>query len=134
VDEKQAETGSGMDPSQEVQRIRDIIFGAQMKDYDGRFQTVQRDLDRLQEELDRLSEQMADQDSTQNKKLNQLRRDLRKADDGLRDELRQTAQTLAVDKVDRAVLGELFIELGTHLKKGGTLANLLKELQDQEPG
>ena len=105
-----------------------------MKDYDGRFQIVQRDLDRLQEELDRLSEQLSDQDSNQNKKVNQLRRDLRKADDGLRDELRQTAQTLAVDKVDRAVLGELFIELGTHLKKGGTLADLLQELRDQEPG
>ena len=134
MDEKQTETGSGIDPSQEVQRIRDIIFGAQMKDYDGRFQIVQRDLDRLQEELDRLSEQLSDQDSNQNKKVNQLRRDLRKADDGLRDELRQTAQTLAVDKVDRAVLGELFIELGTHLKKGGTLADLLQELRDQEPG
>ena len=134
MDEKQTETGSGIDPSQEVQRIRDIIFGAQMKDYDGRFQIVQRDLDRLQEELDRLSEQLSDQDSNQNKKVNQLRQDLRKADDGLRDELRQTAQTLAVDKVDRAVLGELFIELGTHLKKGGTLADLLQELRDQEPG
>ena len=57
---------------------------------------------------------------------------MRRADDGLRDELRQTAQRLTNDKVDRVALGELFIELGTHLKTGGSLADVLKDLGEKE--
>jgi len=116
---------------QEVDRIRDIIFGPQMRDYDHRFQTVQRDLDRLQQEVDRLTEQLTDQDSDQNKKLQALRREMRQADDNLRDELRQSAQKLNTEKVDRAALGELFIELGSHLKSGGSLADLLTPLKEK---
>jgi uncharacterized membrane-anchored protein YhcB (DUF1043 family) len=123
---------SQLDGSQEVERIRDIIFGPQMRDYTQKFQNVQRDLDRLQQELDDLSEQLVDQGSETGKKLQALRREMRKADDGLRDELRQTAEQLAGDKVDREVLGELFIELGNHLKTGGSLADLLKSVVEKE--
>jgi hypothetical protein len=115
-----------------MDRVRDIIFGPQMREYAQQFQTVERDLERLQQEIDRLAEQLADQDSSQTKKLQNLRREMRRADDGLRDELRQAAQTLTDDKVDRVVLGELFIELGTHLKTGGSLADVLKGLGEKE--
>ena len=130
--DKQAKATSQVESAQEVGRIRDIIFGAQMRDYDHRFQTVQRDLERLQQEIDRLAEQLADQDSVQSKKLQDLRRETRKADDDLREELRQTAQELTTDKVDRMTLSELFIELGTHLKTGGSMADLLKGLGELE--
>jgi predicted nucleic acid-binding Zn-ribbon protein len=118
--------------SQEVDRIRDIIFGPQMRDYEQKFNTVQRDLDRLQQELDRLNEQLTDQDSNQSKKLQALRRELRQADDDLRDELRQTAERLITEKVDRVALGDLFVELGNHLKTGGSLADLLKSVTEAE--
>ena len=133
ADEK-TKAASKTEPAQEVDRIRDIIFGTQMQDYEQKFQTMQRDLERLQEEIDRLTEQLGDQDSNQGKKLQSLRQEMRKADDGLRDEFRETAQKLADDKVNRLVLGELFIELGTHLKTGGSLAELLKSLEEQEQG
>ncbi len=129
--DEQANATPQMESAQEVDRIRDIIFGPQMRDYEQRFQIVQRDLDRLQQEIDRLSEQLTDQDSAQSKKLQNLHREMRQADDGLRDELRQIAQNLMTDKVDRVALGELFIELGTHLKTGGTLADLLESLEDR---
>lgn len=129
--DEQANAMSQVESAQEVDRIRDIIFGPQMRDYEQRFQIVQRDLDRLQQEIDRLSEQLTDQDSAQSKKLQNLHREMRQADDGLRDELRQIAQNLMTDKVDRVALGELFIELGTHLKTGGTLADLLESLEDR---
>jgi predicted nucleic acid-binding Zn-ribbon protein len=132
--EQQAKANSKAESIEEVDRIRDIIFGHQMRDYEQRFQIVQRDLERLQQEIDRLTEQLADQDSSQGKKLQDLRREMRKADDGLRDELRETAQRLTIEKVDRVALGELFIELGTHLKTGGSLAELLKSLEEQEQG
>jgi len=119
---------------QEVDRIRDIIFGHQMRDYDQQFQIVRRDLERLQQELDRLAERLAEQDSSQARRLQELRQEMRRADDDLRDELRQATQTLTNDKVDRVALGELFIELGTHLKSGGFLADLLKDLAEKKQG
>ena len=123
-------TASPEGSAQEVDRIRDIIFGPQMRDYEQRFQTVQRDLARLQQELDRLADQLGEQDREQGNKLQALRGEMRQADDDLRDELRQTAQQLMTDKVDRLALGELFIELGTHLKAGGALVDLLQILQE----
>lgn len=129
--DEQTNAISQVESAQEVDRIRDIIFGPQMRDYEQRFQIVQRDLDRLQQEIDRLTEQLAEQDSSQGKNLQNLRREMRQADGDLRDELRQTAQNLMADKVDRVALGELFIELGTHLKTGGSLADLLESLGDK---
>ena len=122
------ETGS----VQEVDRIRDIIFGSQMRDYEQQFQMMQRDLERLQGEVDRLTEQLGDQDSEQGKKVQNLRQEMRKADDSLRDELRESAQKLVTDKVDRLALAEMFIELGSQLKTGGSLADLLKGLEEED--
>jgi len=89
--------------SQDVERIRDIIFGSQMRDYQQRFDAVERDLTRLQGEIDRLTEQLAEQDSDQTKKTQVLRRDMRQADDDLRNELRETAQRLSTEKVGGSI-------------------------------
>ena len=129
--DEQANVTPQMESVQEVDRIRDIIFGPQMRDYEQRFQIVKRDLDRLRQEIDRLTEQLTDQDSGQGKQLQKLRREMRQADEDLRDELRQTAQKLTTERVDRVALGELFIELGTHLKTGASLADLLESLGDR---
>ena len=130
--EKQNDAPPQAEPIHEIHRIRDIIFGSQMRDYEQRFQMVQRDLDRLQQEVDRLTDQLSEQGSSQSKKLQNLRGEMRQADDGLRNELRQTVQGLTSDKVDRVPLGELFIELGTHLKLGGSLSDVLKDLLGTE--
>ena len=116
----------------EVDRIRDIIFGPQIRDYEQRFQTLQHDLERLQQDLDRLTGDLADQNSEQGKKLKDLRQEMRQGDDDLRGELRRTAQQLTNDKVDRLMLGELFIELGKHLKTGSASlsSDLLSQLQE----
>lgn len=118
--------------SEEVGRIRDIIFGSQMRDYQQRFDAVRRDLERLQQELDRLAQQQGEQDRNQSKKLEGLRGEMRRADDALRDELRQTAQALSDQKVDRQALGEMFIQVGTQLQSGGSLADLLQGLIQTE--
>ncbi len=114
---------------QDVERIRDIIFGRQMRDYEGRFSAVMRDLERLQQEIDRLTEALAEQDTDHAKKMQALRQELRAADDGIRSELRDTAQRLTADKVDRVMLGDLLIELGTHLKAEDGLGSLPIDLQ-----
>jgi chromosome segregation ATPase len=129
---KQDKAAPEAESPQDVDHIREIIFGGQMRDYQQRFQDVQRDLDRLQKEIDRLAEQLAEQDDAQSKKLQRLRQDMRKADDDLRDELRQTTQKLGTDKMDRVALGEMFVELGTQLKSGGSMADLLEGLEEKE--
>ena len=116
--------------SQDVSRIRDIIFAPQIRDYEQRFQTLVRDLERLQQEVDNASEQLGDQDSILDKKIQALRREMRQSNDDLRSELRETAQKLTFDKVDRITMGELFIQLGTNLKTGGSLTELLKNLAE----
>ncbi|MBN1219118.1 MAG: hypothetical protein JXM69_09320 [Anaerolineae bacterium] len=113
---------------QEVDRIRDIIFGPHMRDYEQRFKNLGRDLDRLQQQIDQLNSQMVDQGSDQGKKVQTLRQEMRQADDALRDELRQVTQSLTTDKVDRTALGDLFVQLGSHLKSGGSLVDLLQSL------
>ena len=114
---------------QNVDRVRDIIFGPQMRDYEQRFQLVQRDLRRLQQELDRLAAQLSDQQGDQTKKLQALRQEMRDADDAIREDLRHIAQNLTDEKVDRFTFGELFIELGSHLKSGGSMIDFLKTLE-----
>ncbi len=116
------------DKSPEVERIREIIFGPQMRTYEGNFQNIQRDLARLLQEIERLNEKLAEQDKDHGQKLQALERDVRKADDSLRAELRETAQKLIDEKVDRRVLGDLFIQLGNQLKSSGSIADTLKDM------
>jgi chromosome segregation ATPase len=134
VSDKDSQDTPQATPAPEVDRIRDIIFGTQMRDYQQQFQTIQRDLDRLQQQINRLSEQLTEQDRSQGDKLQALRREAQQADDDLRGELRQTAQELTSSKVDRVTLGDLFVEIGTRLKTGGSVADLLQDLVVREQG
>ncbi len=134
VSDKQSEDTPQATPAPELDRIRDIIFGSQMRDYQQRFQALQRDLDRLQKQVNRLSEELTEQDRSQGEKLQTLRRESQQAGDELRDELRQTAQELTTSKVDRVTLGELFVEIGTCLKSGGSVAEVLQSLVLREQG
>jgi chromosome segregation ATPase len=118
--------------SQDIERIRDIIFGPQMRSNQQQSEALQRDVARLQQEIDQLTEQLAEQDSNQGKKVQSLRREMRRADDDLRRELRETAQKLRAEKVERLDLGRLFLEMGTHLTEGRTIGDLLKSLVEGE--
>jgi septal ring factor EnvC (AmiA/AmiB activator) len=120
--------GASIGAMQDVGRIREIIFGSQMRDYEQRFRLLQRDLEGLQGELEALREQVSAQGKEQDKKLQALRDDTRQSDDDLRAEMRQTADRLTTDKVDRSTLGDLLIELGNRLKQDSALGSLLETL------
>jgi Skp family chaperone for outer membrane proteins len=104
------------EPAHEVDRIRDIIFGGAMRDYEQRFQTVHGELQRLQKEIDQLGSQLATQDSEQNAKLQALRQETHKAAESLEAALRKAIKELDVAKADRTVLGDLLIQMGSQLK------------------
>jgi predicted nucleic acid-binding Zn-ribbon protein len=130
--EEQAHGMSQAESAREIDRIRDIIFGSQIQDYEQRFQTIQHDLDRVQQGIDRLTKQLGDQDSSQAKRLEAFRGKVQQMEKDLRNELREATQTLTTDKVDRVQLGRLFIELGTLLKTDGSLKDVLEGLQETE--
>ena len=84
--------------SQDVDRIRDILFGHQMREYEQRFQTMQRDLGRLQQMLNRLTERLAEQDSGHSEKLqaeaSRLGQQLADQEAALTDKMAQDRQDL----------------------------------------
>jgi ElaB/YqjD/DUF883 family membrane-anchored ribosome-binding protein len=114
---------------QELERIRDIILGPQMRLYEQRFQQISEDLERFQQLLGQFEDQLSETDRTNEKKLQTLRRELRQADEDLRQELRRTNDRLVDEKADRRMLGELFVTLGNQLKSGGSLGDLLRDLK-----
>jgi len=116
-------------PQQDVNRIREIIFGAQMRAYEQRFQAQQRDLERLQQQLDQLAEQVEQRDTNQSNKTHELRNEVRQGNAALREELRAIADALTNDKVDRVALAEMFVQLASHLKDGASLGELLQGLK-----
>jgi hypothetical protein len=122
--------GTSLGAMQDVGRIREIIFGSQMRDYEQRFRSLQRDLEGLQGELEALREQTTKQDKEQGKKLQALRDDTRQSDDDLRAEMREAVDRLTMDKVDRSTLGDLLIEMGGRLKQDSALGSLLENLGD----
>ncbi|MCB0166024.1 MAG: hypothetical protein KDI79_17455, partial [Anaerolineae bacterium] len=128
------DTGASLELDQQgVNRIRDIVFGPQMREYEQRFQQIKNDLERMQQEMERLTDKLIDQDAEQLKKMQALQQDMRKNDDSLRNELRESAQKLTDEKVDRMTLAEMFIELGNNIKNGGSLQDLIGLLaQDNE--
>jgi len=120
---------------QDVGRIRDIIFGTQMRTYEQRFVVLQRDVERLSQQLAQIREQLGtqieEQDAKQTKKLQELRRDAEQAADSLREELRATAQALSNDKTDRLGLADMLAQVASYLRAGGEAPALLDELKDK---
>lgn len=123
----------GADP--DVERIRDIIFGPQMRDYDQRFQNLLADVERLRQQMERQRTAHADLEADTTRRVQALRAETREDDERLRSELRQAVEKLTAEKVDRLNLGDLLIELGTQLKQGGgtqgVLAGLTQLMQAQ---
>ncbi len=87
--------------SDSVDRIRDIIFGPAMRDYDQRFEGVLRDLSRLQAEVDRLNELLTAKDAAQTKSLQGLRQELRQADSELRADARNELARLGTQLTEQ---------------------------------
>ncbi len=113
---------------QDLERVREILFGGVIRDHDARFATLQRDLERLQKALDRTNEQLAAQDSAQSKKLQEARQDFQTASDELRAEMRSAVERLSNEKVDKEQLGNLLIEMGNQIKGTGVLSSMLDGL------
>lgn len=132
-------------PISELDRIRDIIFGPQMQDYQGQFGRVAAELGLLSQQLDELrttlDQQQAHQerrhdelDRTFSERLDQLGSSLglqsRQLADDLRVEFTQALDALQDDKASRLDMGDILLEMGTRLKQQFGVADLLGSLDE----
>lgn len=113
---------------QDLERVREILFGGVIRDHDARFVTLQRDLERLQKALDRTNAELAKQDSAQNQQLQEARQGFLAENDELRAELRSSVERLSSAKVDKEQLGNLFVEMGNQIKGDGMISAVLDGL------
>lgn len=124
-------------PAASVEQIRDIIFGAQMRDYEGRFdalgQRLQDSIDELRQEMERRFE-AADKDLTAErtdrqsdvellKRLlaaaeQQLGSELSAAREELSSNLGSASEDLSHRKADRELLANLFREAAVQIEAG----------------
>ena len=123
-----AENTKSATSPQDLERVREILFGGVIRDHDARFGTLQRDLERLQKALDRTNEELANRDSAQSQKLQEARQLFQTESDELRAELRSSVERLSSTKVDKEQLGNLFIEMGNQIKGKGTMSAVLDSL------
>ena len=124
----EAESVKSATSPQDLERVREILFGGVIRDHDTRFATLQRDLERLQKALDRTNEELANRDSAQSKKLQEARQAFQTENDEMRAELRSSVERLSSAKVDKEQLGNLFIEMGNQIKGNGTMNAVLDGL------
>ena len=128
--------GSEERPTTELERIRDIIFGPQMQDYEGQFGRVAAELGLLSQQLGELKSTLAQQRADQEQRLDQLEsrfgdQTQRLADD-LRAEFKEALEALQDDKASRLDMGDILVEMGTRLKQQFGMADLLGPLDDSD--
>lgn len=81
----------------EADRIREIIFGGQMQEYERRFTDLQREMERVLTDLRQVQDGMSEFEKNQTKRIETLERETRQTDDELRrevDRLRSQEATL----------------------------------------
>lgn len=136
---------AGERPITELERIRDIIFGPQMQDYEGQFSRVAAELGLLSQRLNdlqsTLAQQQADQDQRRDElehafseRLDQLESSLgtqtRQLADDLQAEFTQALDAVQDDKASRLDMGDMLVEMGTRLREQFGVADLLGSLDD----
>lgn len=88
--------------SEKVERIRDIIFGTQIREYTQRFDTISRELARVGQEVTRLSTQIQEQEK-------RLRNEIRQESERLLAQLQdqETAHREQVQSLDQRLSDQL---------------------------
>lgn len=74
-------------PGAEVDRLRQVIFGAQMEEYGRRFSDLSREMDRMLTDMRLVQDSVSEFEKTQTKRIEGLEREMRRANDEVRREL-----------------------------------------------
>jgi oligoendopeptidase F len=132
-------------PVTELDRIRDIIFGSQMKSYEGQFDLLANELSLLGKQLNELRADLAQQSGAQQARTDELERALsdrigqaesdlesqaHQLAEDLRNEFSQALTALKEDKASRLDVGDVLVEMGTRLKQQFAVTDLLGDLDE----
>jgi len=71
----------------EADRLREIIFGSQMEDYERRFADLRREIERSLNDLRQVQERVSEFEKSQTKKIESLERETRRANEELQREV-----------------------------------------------
>jgi len=101
--------------AQKVERIRNIVFGSQMREYEQRFATINRDVTRVQQEIAQTNDQLLTQ-------IAQLSGQIRDLNERLGAKLSEQSQLLTkriedVERTQAAKVSELDARLSNQLRE-----------------
>jgi DNA anti-recombination protein RmuC len=119
--------GAGPNQRQEqaadVERIRDILFGSQTRQYDQTLAQLSARLDRIDSQLEKLEKTLKQQAKAQKAQVNDLQEDIRKrsadtelALGELHKETTSALNALTEGKASRDSVGDMLLEMGMRLK------------------
>ena len=144
-----AVSNSGLASGEKLERIRELLFGAQTREYTRRFDALERSLtqvqQQLQQQIQRLDEQLQTHQEQMAQQLQMMAQkqaeqvaatdqQLRTTQATVLAELRDASSQLDQAKMDRAALGTLFAELGTTLQAtapASSITDWLTQLEEQ---
>lgn len=130
----------------EVDRLRQVIFGEQMEEYERRFADVRREMERILSDMRAVQDSVVEFEKNQTKRIEALERDMRRAHDELRRDVdrlgsRETALQQLVtraqqqdlqNKATQETLQELRAAQNQHENEVRTLKSALSENRDQQ--
>lgn len=108
----------------DVLRIREIIFGAQMREYEQRFRRHEERMQDLQNQINTLAAQTEAQfqqwQAETQRQFDELRAEMQRRFEALEAQLIAHVERLRYEKTTRFDLGDMLIELGERLKRDGS--------------
>ncbi|GER60127.1 hypothetical protein ULMA_22350 [Patiriisocius marinus] len=101
--------GNNTDVTSKIDAIKELIFGENIQAYDSEFEAVKRDILSKKKDLENLID---DVKSELIQSIDSLSTDLNIRITDLEDSMNEKIETLDQKKVNRKLLGDLFIKLG----------------------
>ena len=119
---------------QNIDQIRELIFGEYIQKYERRFKEIAQDNKKLNQIIEDLKQQLAadveKEKTEQQKKMGDLKRNIQSE---LQKAVKQI-ESIQADKVDRLQLANLLIDLGMRLKGENVLDSINPEGEERSDG
>ena len=113
--------------SDEIARVRDILFGSNMREYERRFRSLEDELARHKQTIDDMWHRLDALEAQVEETRRQLLAEIRKQVEQLSARLQARIDRLEEEAVAKVILGDLLIEMGSRMK-GDSVSESLEEL------
>jgi len=114
LENKEHTNGNSKNATSKIDAIKELIFGENIQEYNSEFEAVKADILAKKEELQNL---ISTVESELYKNIDTLSTDLNIRITDLESSVNEKIENLDSKKVDRKILGELFIKLGENISE-----------------